>query len=107
MKQKRAVNNEEREWNGQLLQKIKELESAQTAGREQVAGLVKENEVLNKKLSRLKQFNPPGQSVQVPVEQASAGSSAQPAVTHPMYNSRPFGVCWTCGEAGHFARDHL
>jgi len=43
----------------------------------------------------------------VPVEQTSAGISAQPAVAHPMYNPRPFGVCWTCGEAGHFARDHL
>ena len=89
------MNNEAREWKGQLLQKIKELESAQTAGREQVAGLVKENEALNKELSRLKQFNSPGRSVQVPVEQSSANISAQPAVAHPMYNPRPFGVCWT------------
>jgi len=79
------VNNEEPEWKGQLLQKIKERESAQIAGREEVASLVKENEALNKKLSRLKQFNLPDRSVQVPVEQAPAGISAQPAVAHPMY----------------------
>jgi len=106
-KQSRAVNNEEREWKGQLLQKIKDLESAQTAGRDQVADLVKENEALNKELSWLKQFSSPSQNVQMPVEQASAGPSAQAAVAYPMYNPRPYGVCWTCGEAGHFARDHF
>jgi len=47
LKRNRAVNNEEREWKGQLLQKIKELESAQIAIREEMAGLVKENEALN------------------------------------------------------------
>ena len=103
----RAISKEDQSWRDDLLQKIRELEAEQSSGKRDITKLVNENEALNKEVGRLKHLNE--------LRSTTASSIVQPIIDHgsqeatrfsPVDASKRGSVCWTCGETGHFSRDH-
>ena len=105
-KENRAVNKEETSWKDELLKRVHELERAQSAGKERAKQLTNENEVLNKEVDRLKHLNELHSKNAVPAERASFNQPSQATGVYQSIPQKPVVVCWTCGEPGHFARDH-
>ena len=105
-KQNRVVNKEETSWKDELLKKIYELECAQSAGKNRADLLASENEALSKEVGRLKHLNQLHTSAARPAGHSSFSQPTQVTGGQPSDPQGPVAVCWTCGEPGHFARDH-
>ena len=68
--------------------------------------MANENDALNKEVDRLKHLNELHSNATRPAEHSSFSQPAQATGGYPSNPQRSVAICWTCGEPGHFARDH-
>jgi len=88
-----SVNNDEK-WKEELLKKVQDLEVAQQR-------MAAENAAVNKEVERLRYLEQL-RSVPIPASAATAASVVKPLL--PPGSTGQQRVCFSCGEAGHYAR---
>jgi len=70
-----------------------------------VTNLSAENDALNKEVDRVKHVGQLRSDTAASVKQASNNQNTQRVVSNNSNFSKPVVVCWSCGSAGHYARD--
>ena len=101
----RSTCDAERRWKEEISERLSNLEMTKTAAEQKVEELKAENEALKEKIDK---FRFPQQSRGVP---SCSGKPSYPHVTDAPVDSRHVrrlpsmsGLCFRCGQAGHFQR---
>ena len=79
------------------------MDATKAVGQQQLAKLTAENDPLNKEVGRLKHVTElRSNSMAVSSQSPNNQSNQKPSLSWSN-SQRPVGVCWSCGEPGHFA----